>query len=441
MLLPHVYCSFLTFTTLSLRDMGRLAETSLNEILPLPFRVVVLFQFGVNLWYALVWICYHRYDINCLALINLSYSSHHYALDGTGMVSGQMATIAPADPKDNVVLLRGIRATARKLFSAFVVSLISYWIFLVVTPSHSFMYFPIVNVLFIFILAYSFYVVFKPGTTMGQQRVHSSIKRVLLGKIDSAAMRTNDIFFSDTLTSYAKVLNDLVYYLWMTLVASGTLYNTRVEALVLAYPQLLRMKQCFHEYKKTRQKQHIFNFCKYSALLGPIFVNMLIKLKMLKLVKRTETNSEDLERLNSWWCLVSAISSLYLFVWDVHMDWGFGLLELFLGSRTIYVSLRAEKLVFRKPAYYYSVIFIDFVLRFVWVFKAFVIQETEMELGLRHRVGNFLFGYSVLLLGYVILETLELFRRWLWCFLKWENDLSKLPKEDSSIPMSDLKAG
>lgn len=425
--------------------MGKLAETTLNEILPLPFRVAVLFQCGVHSWYAMVWICYHIYDINCLALLNLSYSNHNYALDeqASGIVTGLMATIAPADPKENLNLLRGIRTTSSKLFSALVGSLVCYWTTKFLFNEDLFLFYPIVNGLYFFIIISSFYVVFKKGKTMGQQRVHSSIKRILVGDINSATMRTNDIFFSDTLTSFAKVLNDFMCFIWITFVTSDSLYNTQVEALVLAYPQFVRMKQCFYEYKTTGQKQHMLNFCKYSALLGPIIVNMLIKFSMLRLAATPDTTTSDLDNLNKWWYVVSAISSFYLFIWDVRMDWGFGLLEPLFGFNTQkYEPLRGRKLVFRKKFIYYSVILIDFVLRFIWVFKMFVLVETEIELGLRHRVGNFLFGYNFLLLGYVMLEALELFRRWLWCFFKWENDLTKLQKEHAEdIPMEELKVG
>lgn len=423
--------------------MAKLAETSLNEVLPLPFRVALLFQSGVHLWYAMVWVCYRVYDVNCLALLDLSYSSHNYALDGqnTGLVYGELATIIPAELKENLSLLLGIKATGSKLFSALAFSLVCYWLCKAVISPDFFLFAPIVNLLFLFITVYSFYVVFRPGKTIGQQRVHSSIKRILIGNINSATMRTNDIFFSDTLTSYAKVLNDLMCFIWITFVTSDSLYNTRVEALVLAFPQLVRMKQCYYEYKVCNQRQQLFNFFKYAALLGPILVNMLIKLNMLRLASTGETTTDSLDRLNNWWYISSTVSSLYLFVWDVRMDWGYGLFE-FYKSRRHYEPLRAGRLVFGRRAIYFFIIFIDFVLRFIWFFKMFVIVETEIELGLRHRVGNFLFGYNFLLLGYLILETLEIFRRWLWCFLKWEHDLSKLqPKDAEAIQLSDLKSG
>ncbi|RKP29831.1 hypothetical protein METBISCDRAFT_4563, partial [Metschnikowia bicuspidata] len=398
------------------------------EVLPLPFRIAVLFQLGVHLWHAMVWVCYHIYRVNCLALLNLSYSNYNYTLDGhaKGIVSGLMASIAPADPMENVVLIRGIRATAQKLFSALAVCLVGCWVCRWLVDENSMIYPLIINGLSIFVLCYSFYVAFGRGKSMGQQRVHSTVFRVLAGKINSESMRTNDIFFSDGLTSYAKVLNDLACYIWITFVTSNSLYNTRVEALVLSYPQLVRMKQCLYEYKTTQKKQHIFNFLNYTALLGPIIVNMLIKLSILKLGSEKEISTTNLDTLNWWWFVTSFASSFYLFIWDVRMDWGLGLLEPLFKSRSKYEPLRAGRLVYGKPALYYTMILINLVLRVVWVFKIFVIMETEIELGLRHRVGNFLFGYNFLLAGYVILETLELLRRWLWCLLKWENDLAKL---------------
>lgn len=416
-----------------------------NDAVPISFRIVLLIQLGIFLWYGLVCICYTVFRINILALFALSYSPHKYNHAESNPIStGEFATDAFADLDENILLLNGIHRTL-KLTSVLTFTVVAvYWTAVMFTeldsPARKLTgsYVPVL------ILAVNGYRTFGNGSSMGQSRIFTSMKRILVGNINSTSMRTNDILISDSLTSYSKVLNDLCMYLWITFLPTNKGYNAYVEMLVLAFPGLVRIKQCWFEYKLTLDINHFYNLVKYSFQLGPILINTMIKLTMAKLVDTDNNVSTTLNKLNFWWYAISAVSSAYSFMWDIRMDWGFGIFDpLFKPRAGPFQPLRVRsQMVYNNTLAYYAAIVVDFILRFVWVFKMFVMKETEIQLGIRHRVGNFLFGYDFLSFGYVVLEVLEIFRRWVWCFFKLESDLVKLQLKDDlthAIPLAGLE--
>lgn len=420
-------------------------EYVFNDILPLSFRIVLFLQLGIFLWDRMVWICYKVYSMNVLALLNLAYSPHKYTSDNHNVDSAlaEYSTTSSADLGENQILLRGTKGTFKSTLPVNIAGVVVYWTLLASSNPTGFLIHVTKHYLPLPLLAYTLYKSFGPGPTMGQTRMFTTLKRVMKGNINSSTMRTNDILISDSLTSYAKVINDFGAYVWITLLPTSQGYNVYVEALVLSLPGLIRVKQCWYEFKLTGQKLHFYNMMKYCCLLGPILVNLLIKIQMGQLTDDTAASS-NLNTLNMWWYIISFVSSTYSFIWDIRMDWGFGMLEpLFTQQYRNYLPLRQRSsLVYNNLLAYYSVIFIDFVLRFIWVFKIYVIKSTEVELGLRSRVGRFLFGYDFYSFGFVVLEVLEILRRWLWCFLKLESDLVKLQERDGlthAIPLANVK--
>lgn len=385
------------------------------------------------MYYILVWVCYERYHINVLALLDLSYSPHKYGHNPEN--PGEIASISQADPSENRILLRGIWALCRALFSTQLMALLGYWGSLMVLEKGSPPFKFLRNAVCVCLYSYTLLKVFGPSSSLGQTRMHSTLKRILVGNINSATMRTNDILVSDSLTSYAKIINDMGVFFSVTFASS---HNYALELVILCIPGLIRIKQCWLEYRNTRRVQHIMNLLKYTAQLVPLLINMLIKRKMLQLADpNAPVATNELNFYNRWWYVFSAISSTYSFIWDVKMDWGFGLVDFLFGNARFQPLRQRDHLVFNSYLAYFFIIATDCVLRYLWVLKLFVIKETELELTLRNRVSNFLFGYDYLSFGYFALEVMELVRRWLWCFLKLECDLVKLPTY-VSLPLSDM---
>lgn len=424
-----------------------------NDLIPLPYKVLFSLQFGLSLWYLIVYYCFKIQNLNILSLLNLSYSSHNYSrLDGVDHLpnTGEFeASIAP-DIKENNILLIGIRNTWKKLFLVNVMSLLVYQIVqlnydITDEATHNIMITPIYHLVPFLTILYNFVNIFansKKSNSFGQSRVSTTMKRILVGNINSRTMRTNDILISDSLTSYSKVINDLVFFMWLNYYSVSKPYNPKFEFIVLAIPGLIRMKQCWFEYKLTNQRQHIFNFIKYSTGLIPIFINLLIKLNLsnLRLENPDDLHQnqlvKNLDKLNNLWYLGSTVNSTYSFIWDIKMDWGFQLFEpLFNANKTVeFKILRpGQDLVYKNFIGYYAVIVLDFALRFLWILKLFILKDNDpsVEKHLLNNLGQFLFGGDGFSFGYTIVEILEILRRWLWCFLKLESDWIKLQKLDN----------
>lgn len=418
-----------------------------NDVLPLPFRVLVLILIGTALWLLLNIICY-RYQINILQLLNLSYSNNSYTLLDHGNINptGEFASSTSASLQDNPLLMTGIWQNFKVLFW---ISSLSWSVFKFIQwkyidssgtdSSNDFMkliYYlvPLISIL------YGLFVLFIQSTkpsSFGQYRMYTTIKRILLGGINSKTMRSNDILISDSLMSYSKVINDFGLFIWIYYINDK--YNPTVELIILAIPTFIRLKQCWYEFRLTQQKQHLFNLCKYFSGLLPLLVNYVIKLTILS---QPANLIDKLHHLNRWWTIFSLINSSYSFFWDIKMDWGFHFFDkLFKRSSKFLVTRPRNKLVYGNELIYYIVILIDFLLRFLWILKFFIISEEESkgQLTYLNIFSTFLFGYDAYSFGYFLIELFEILRRWMWCFIKLENDWIKIQPTSNQIDMIDIK--
>lgn len=377
-----------------------------DTIIPLPYRILFLIQLGHLLWYLIVYGCYIINHMNVLQLINMSYSSHNYSQLGEHLQLGELATITNAEFKENDRLLMGIWSNLKIISINTILSFVTY---------KAFQFFfdqPVIHLIPLFtILLISYKIFIKSEKSVGKLRIFSTMKRILLGNINSHQMRTNDILISDSLVSYAKVLNDIGIFIWHYFVSEAN-YNNLMEFLVLCSPSFIRIRQCYNELSLTGQQSHLLNLIKYASGILPIFMNFLIKWNI-------DGDVATLKSLSNAWYVFLFITSTYSFIWDVKMDWGFNTIDYLLGNNS-YIIRNPNKLVYRKPVYF-SAIFLDFVLRYLWVLKLCIGQELTIQ-----RVGQFLFGYDAFSFGYCLIETLEIFRRFMWCFFKLENDWFKL---------------
>ena len=275
----------------------------------------------------------------------------------------------------------------------------------------------------------------------GQIRIFTTIKRIIRGNINSQTMRTNDILISDSLVSYSRVINDLGLVIWNYWFDSNIGYNYKFESMILSIPTWIRIKQCWYEYKLTGKIQHLFNLIKYSTGLGPLLINVLLKRMLLNATEQEKTSGElllKLNHLNNWLYFALAVNSTYSFIWDIKMDWHLELFDgLFLvvsGKKTSHsvvsnyrFQILRKQLALPRPIYYIAII-IDFILRYIWILKLFIINEElkKEKIKFIYIFSTFLFGYDAYSLGYALIETLEIFRRWIWCFIKLESDWVEL---------------
>ncbi|KAI5958063.1 ERD1 [Candida theae] len=408
-----------------------------NDLVPLPFRILGLIQLGLALWFFLNVILFRFTSLNLLQLLNLSYSPHKYTqLDGPVSGSGEFATSIPADRHENTRLISGIWTILREVTIVNTVSWVAFKLIQYFVNDWKLLYYGLLIVVFIFVLNRIFRG--KPSiSTPGQVRIWTTMKRVLRGGINSQTMRSNDILISDSLVSFAKVINDFGLFVWNYYIDENTTYNYKLEFAVLCIPTLIRIKQCWFEYKLTQQVHHLLNLIKYGTGFGPLVVNMLIKATLLTSsdeVKQSGAFLHRLNTLNSWWYALSALNSTYSFIWDIKMDWNLQLFNKLFNPGSKFHILRIHK-SFPNGVYFIAIV-IDFSLRFIWMLKYFIINEQlhESQIKLIHIFSTFLFGYDAYSFGYVVIELLEILRRWIWCFIKLESDWVKLRVQESGHP-------
>mgnify|MGYP002378605865 CR=1 FL=1 len=395
------------------------------------------------MWLLINYVCF-REHINILQLLNLSYSSISYGSLGQSTSSplGEQRTIMAADFNENKTLMAGIWQNLKKV-SIFntagwvLFKFIQKQFMNTESPNEviKFIYYAIPLAAF----AYTFFTLFIATSvlgTPGQVRMFTTTKRVLAGGINAMSMRSNDILISDSLISYAKVINDFALFIWVYYV--NDTYNPVVELVVLAVPACIRMKQCWYEFNLTGHKQHLYNLVKYLTSIFPLSVNYIIK---VFIINNPENLLEVILRLNKWWFFFSFVNSSYSYYWDIKMDWGFEMFDgIFRKKSKLSVTRPSHKLAFSQNAVYYFAIVADFVLRFLWVLKIFIIKQefTDDDWTYVRVISTFLYGYDVYSLGYTVIEFLEIYRRWIWCFIKLENDWVKLQSVDQ-LEMVDIK--
>lgn len=416
-----------------------------DTLVPLPYRILFLIQLGHLLWYIIVYGCYKFNRMNVLQIINMSYSSHNYsALPGAPDI-GEHATVSVADIQENDLLLKGIWSNFRIIALNTAASFTIYKIIQVLfvgEDHHSslLLFYHLLPLVTILLISYKIFNKSTVDKSVGKLRIFTTMKRILVGNINSADMRTNDILISDSLVSYAKVLNDIGIFVWHYFISDEIPFNNILEFVLLCFPALIRIRQCWNEFVLTGKKECFLNLIKYVIGTSPTFINFLIKFNVMEFAEDDAEGKiqhlQLLHTLNVWWYLTSFISSTYSFIWDVKMDWGFGLFDyLITGSKSN--PLRDDsRLIYSNKQVYYIGIFIDFCLRFIWLLKLYTTRDADSG-PIISRVGLFLFGYDAFSFGYCLIEVLEIFRRFMWCFFKLESDWFKL-NTTTTIEMSSM---
>lgn len=264
----------------------------------------------------------------------------------------------------------------------------------------------------------------------GRRRFLRALRRVSIGGIAEAQDgKFGDILLADALTSYAKVCGDLYVMVCMAFGSAGSSTKrpnrncggTALVPLLLAVPSLIRLRQCLTEYLRVRRApykesvgwggQHLANALKYSSAFPVILASSL---------QRNARNESSNAAMNTAWLVAVMVNSLYSFYWDVAKDWD---LSMFSSRRERNLphqpwGLR-ERRIFQPIGLYYAVVALDLILRCTWSMKLspHLIEFSEFESGI------------------FLIEFLEVFRRWMWVFLRVEaewlrNNTSGLGTDD-----------
>lgn len=191
-----------------------------------------------------------------------------------------------------------------------------------------------------------------------QRRLTHVLKRVIRGRI-SSDHRLGDILVSDALVSLASVFADITLSVILTLrrVPIGAVLNRSAVVspfipLTASIPSAIRIKQCFSEYRSTRNKQHLLNLVKYLVGNAPNAIRLQIAV-LLQYEGTQQLIREHEQRLP----YVLTLSATYSLVWDIVVDWKMGRL---LDEQ--------QRTRLRLPIFsYYMAIGLDCVLRFAFM--------------------------------------------------------------------------
>lgn len=384
-----------------------------DNILPLPYRVISLIVLGSWLW-----------------LLTLKISNN------VGINITSLLKIDESPTSTNLTIAQIMHNHEKSSINISLLFVTSYIIFTLFHDQNIesltiFDFLPLLTIMAIF------YTLLKPNN-LGSKRLLSSFKRILKGNIDQS-IRTNDILLSDTLTSYSKILIDFAIYMCHIInfetclpKSKGSTINRScgdsilLESLVGVIPTLIRLRQCFIEYKisNQRNKTHLLNFIKYSTNIPILIISLIIK------IKKTD-------KLTKIWVLASLINSTYSFIWDVNNDWDLKFFQKFIYGKNDHGVLRL-KLHYNFKLFYYIAILLDFQFRYIWVLKFSPKYENA------NLFWNFLSCLYTTEFGLYCLQTIEIFRRWIWVFIKVEVDFINMNpleyrKDHDSIELDSLK--
>ncbi|XP_073246834.1 solute carrier family 53 member 1-like [Porites lutea] len=165
-----------------------------------------------------------------------------------------------------------------------------------------------------------------------------------------------------------------------------------LRPLLACLPAWWRFAQSLRRYDDTKQKfPHLANAGKYSTTFFVVFFSTVAT------TNKENSGKQQVDFYFFSWIFSALVSTVYTYIWDVKMDWG--LMEPNHGF------LRA-KLLFKNLGFYYFALVSDLFLRLSWILTISV-----GEAGLFH---------SEILTA--LLAVLEVFRRFIWNFLRVENE-------------------
>jgi len=236
-------------------------------------------------------------------------------------------------------------------------------------------------------------------------------------------------FMADVLTSLAKVLSDMERAIclfalsstgtagsWLTGVALPNLeekdvnqncnIHSPIVGCILAWPFVLRFVQCLRQFSDTRDLNCVANAIKYSTTLPVIALSM------------AKHYMSESAWANTWviWLCCSVINTAFSFWWDVYKDWDLGNLPSMCLPLTLDAPVNKNIFLRNDLIYgedkrwvYYWTLVSNAVLRCTWT--------VELSPHLRHQRFKLL-----------VVEALEIFRRFQWSVLRIEREALKRKK-------------
>ncbi|CAF1385997.1 unnamed protein product [Adineta steineri] len=220
-----------------------------------------------------------------------------------------------------------------------------------------------------------------------------------------------DFWLADQFCSLEIIFFDLEYFICFyvnenNLISSQSIHSSVcngssqiiLQSFFQFFPSWFRFAQCLRRYYSTKEKfPHLINAGKYFSTLFVIITNALRRFNNFDYHQNKYENP-----FLYLWILTSLISSIYKFIWDIKMDWGF-----FQKNSNENKYLR-QQIIYEKKFYYYAAILINFFFRFIWIINIFI-----------H--FNSLFGEYSDITGFSF-AFIEIVRRFIWNYFRLENE-------------------
>eukprot|EP01088_Endostelium_zonatum_P006764 TRINITY_DN18901_c0_g1_i1.p1 TRINITY_DN18901_c0_g1~~TRINITY_DN18901_c0_g1_i1.p1 ORF type:complete len:759 (-),score=134.31 TRINITY_DN18901_c0_g1_i1:49-2325(-) len=223
-------------------------------------------------------------------------------------------------------------------------------------------------------------------------------------------------YIGDVITSLVRSVLDLEYSVcyyatgdflhegaddhggWLPVCHSWNKYLPQFFAFM---PLFWRMMQCLRRFVLTQNFQHLANAGKYGSGFSVI---LFAALHGNYYLGNAEWNATRI-----LWGISFVFATLYMYTWDVTMDWGLGRNRIF-GRTTKYRFLR-KNLYLLSPRgsawFYYYAIFSNFFLRFFWTVS---IGGSPIPTGIPPAVLSW------------IAAVVEVVRRMTWSIIRVENE-------------------
>lgn len=336
--------------------MIEINDTTLEHLFPLPFRIASLLTLGIWYW---------GINLQGLSLAHIDiYSCLKYSSPQSSITQG---------------VFKLAKQASLGLLACFVLYAIQP-IDSVVTPLMKW-----ASLCVILALLFS-------SHSQGKLFFTSVILRCIQGSID-VENRLPDILAADAMTSYAKVFADIGVA--FTSIDDDHLDRSGILVPILtSIPFIIRLSQCWIDYKNTNNNLHLMNLGKYASSIPMNLCAAAVK-----------NQWGMIPHSASLWIFWSLINSTYSFIWDIRCDWG-------LTDRHL-----RPVLYFQNKKVYYTAGIADFFLRYVWILKVWYdIPSTEMQV--------------------FTLQFLEITRRFMWVFFRVEYEYVANPHLQKSIPLT-----
>lgn len=168
-----------------------------------------------------------------------------------------------------------------------------------------------------------------------------------------------------------------------------------IRSLVAIIPATVRFMQCLRRYRDTKHVHpHLVNAGKYATTYLTVACGALNKWA-------EKSNPNETSIFFYIWIASYIFSFTYTFLWDIFMDWG-----LIDPRSPKDAPFLREEMIYGSKWYYYAAIVEDFVLRLSWVLNVSLGEAWTLETDLLM----------------CITSPLEVFRRFIWNYLRLENE-------------------